>query len=244
METDRLLTSPWINAGDGMDLDAWLVGIATARRLAAGEALFQQGEATGGLYYIREGTVKQVVLSPSGSERQVSVTEPGCIVGEVSALDGGPAQVSAVAMTAVTAWFLPRAEMIRLVRTDGEFALRLMGSLTRKIRVTTKLVSDMSSRPVAEQLACLLHQLARQKGPDRAGTVRVTIAVSHQQLAELLGVSRVTISQGLAALKEQGLIETGHRLIHLLRPAGLRCCGDAPSCITQGPGFRLSEAGD
>lgn len=171
------------------------------------------------------------------------VVGPGCLVGEVGTLDGGPAQVATSAIGEVTVLFVERQGLLEAIARDADLALCLSLSLARKLRATMKLVVDKSFRSVPDQMACLLHQICVQKGPDRAGHPGVTVTMSHQELADALGVSRVAVSQAVAALKERGLVETGHRAVYIPTPARLRCCGLTPMCVPRWrPGMAL--AGD
>lgn len=243
MPTDSLLTSPWILGDDEHDLISRLRPYGAERCFAAGAALFEQGETPAGIFCLLEGSVKYTSLSPEGAERLLMVVGPGCLVGEVGTLDGGPAQVAATAVGEVTALFVERQGLLEAISHDPELALRLSLSLARKLRATMKLVVDKSFRSVSDQMACLLHQICVQKGPDQLGRPGVTVPMSHQELADALGVSRVAVSQAVAALKERGLVETGHRAVYVPQPAHLRCCGLAPMCVSRWrPGMAL--AGD
>jgi CRP/FNR family transcriptional regulator len=215
----------------------------TERRFPAGQVLIEQGQPAPGMFYLIEGRVTHSVLSAAGESRLLAIVEPGCLFGEMAALDGSPTQTRAVAATDGQALFLNARGLAQLIRTDGEFAYHFSLSMARKLRMVVKQVADMTMRPAPDQLSCLLHQMARQKGPDHPGSPRVTLPASHQQLADMLGASRVTVSQGLTALKERGLVETGHRVLYILNPDGLRCCGHSPYCV-KGTGTLATEAGD
>lgn len=233
---DALLTSPWILPYGAIDrtVAERIRPIAEERSFKAGMVLFEQGESVPGLFYLLSGSVKQSAISANGNLRSLFLVGAGCVVGETSAFDGEPSQLETIAVTDVRVLFLSREHVHQLITADPSFARVLLYSVTRKLRAAVKVVSDSTLRPVPEQLACLLHQLARQKGPDQVGCRQVSIAISHQELAELLGVSRVTISQCLAHLRERGLIETGHRVLYVLNPARLRNCGAVPYCIVHG----------
>ncbi len=237
---DALLTSPWIlpchESAPGL-VDR-LIPVAEHREFPVGATLIEQGEYATGIYFLLDGHVKQTVMNPNGTVRALAMIAPGCVIGEAAVLDGEPSQITTTALTRLKCLFLRTEQVHDLIETDPDFVRLLLLTLTRRFRLLSKLVTDTTLRPVPEQLTCLLHQLARQKGPEQKGLRHVTLQVSHQELAEFLGVSRVTISNCLANLKEEGLIETGHRLIHVLEPSRLRCCGESPWCISYQPPAR------
>lgn len=236
----NLVTSPWMNPAD---VSAWLAPrlrpIGMERSIPAGETLLQQGEIPTGLYLLLEGRIKQYVSGPNGEIRSLMFCLPGSLVGEVTGIDGLAAQVTSVTETPVRALYIPRQKFAELLERDVEVAHAVLLSVTRRLRAMVKVLSDATSREVPQQLSCLLHQWSLQHG----GEGRISLAISHQELAELLGVSRVTVSQCLAQLRARGIIETGHREIHVLKPDALRCCGDSPYCLRDGGGDLTDRGG-
>lgn len=234
MPHEQLMTSPWISGDDqGPDCELLLRPHGVEQQYAGGALLFAQGEPCPGLFVVLEGAVKLSVLSGDGAERQLLVLEPGSLVGEASTLDGGASQTTATALGDTLVLFVDQLTVRAQAARDAQLAFALAMALARKLRATVKQVTDKSMRSVPDQVACLLHQFCRQKGPDQAGAGQVTLPLSHQELADSLGVSRVAISQALSALKERGLLETGHRAIYVHDPAQLRCCGEAPFCVAR-----------
>lgn len=230
---ENLQTSPWIVPTEqGIQVLEEIRPWAVAKRYPAGAILYRQGEKIPGLFFITAGTVKRVCLSPGGDERLINIVSSGCPVGEAAVVDGLPSQLTAVAMTDVEVLFVDRQKVFELVRGGGEMGVALLFSMGRQLRALVMQMADSTGRPVPDRLMCLLHHLTRQSGPDRRGSPVVTLKMSQQQLAEMLGVSRVTVSTSLATLKEQGILETGHGMLRILKPSALRTCGGSPHCIS------------
>lgn len=227
----NLVTSPWMNPIEMSGLLAQrLRPIGMERSIPAGETVIRQGEVPDGIYLLLEGRIKQYLSGPNGEIRSLMFCLPGCLIGDVPGIDGLATQVASVAETPVRALYIPRERFAERLAADAELAYVVLLMVTRRLRAMVKALSDATSREVPEQLSCLLHQWSQQ----HAGEGRISLAISHQELAELLGVSRVTVSQCLAQLRARGVIETGHREIHVLKPDALRCCGDSPYCLRDG----------
>lgn len=177
---------------------------AVTLQYRAGSVIVEQGTENRYLFCLLDGVATSSVGNPAGAERMLALLEAGCLFGEMSALDGGLAQVTLRAITDVRLLAVDHDRLHDLLASDCALGRDLLLCATQKLRVATKLVADSSLRSVSERLACLLHHLARQKGPDYPGTSQVTLGFSHQLLANILGVSRVAISQELAELKERG----------------------------------------
>lgn len=205
----------------------------------ADELLVEQGQTLSGLYVLLGGHVKHVTTTPDGNQRLLAVARPVCYIGEEMVLDQQESQYSLVAATDVRALFLSMSDVQRLVLSDHEFSRSLMLSVANKVRVGYKGLID-GSRPVRERFHCLLHHLARQQGPDQAGTTAVSVEGSQQLFADWLGVSRYTITQELAFLKEQAIVEIRRGSVRILSPDRLCCQMDQRYCISKG---RLSHDG-
>lgn len=126
--------------------------------VAAGQALFKQGEATSGLFFIDSGTVRLAGRTPGDGEVELALLGPGEMVGEFSLLDGGPRSASAIAQSAVRAWRVGRERFAALAASGEPGAL---------------LVMDRLRVDVAERTAATIGGIAAALA-DGAGTARPT----------------------------------------------------------------------
>jgi len=187
------------------DADAFLWTGTLGETYESGDVMFSQGAPSGCILYLQQGAIKLSVLSPSGWEGVVAILKPGDFFGE-SALTGQPRFETATAMTASRVLIIPKASMIRLLRTDRAFADYFIAhTLARKIRAEEDLV-DQLCNSCERRLARMLLRLARCGEP--GGPRRVPSTISQSTLASLIGTTRPHVNLLLRKFRERGFIES------------------------------------
>ena len=183
------------------------------RELGKGEQLYGAGDPADTVFRVDQGLVKLGIDAASGRERIVGVAGPGDLIG---ALTPGQRALreSAVALSgSVVVTVVPRNDA-----ADFEPALfRAAGE--QLARVTVAL--EDGELPVPARLARALLRLAERFGqPSEAGSVRLTLPLTHENLAAMIGAARETTTAGLSQLRRLGLLE-GTRGSYRFRPDAL-----------------------
>jgi CRP-like cAMP-binding protein len=110
-----------------------------------GEVVFQQGESSTGVYYLRSGVAKVVVATPDGREITLGYAGPGETIGEMSALEGSSRSATVIAMEPVEAIFIARDAFREAISHTPEAAMRLLQLLVRRLRAVDQMVANMES---------------------------------------------------------------------------------------------------
>jgi len=190
-----------------------------ARTLGRGETLYRAGEPAIASYALEAGLVKLAVLLPSGRERIVGIAGPGDLVGAMTpaTLSYGESAEALGAAVVVRALEPHRAEhAATLARAADAHLARLRHAL------------EETDLPVAARLARTLVRLGDrfgQRGDD--GRVRLTLPLTHDHLAALVGAARETTTATLSELRQRGLLE-GTRGRYQFDPARLRDAAHGP----------------
>jgi CRP-like cAMP-binding protein len=130
---------------------AELMVLSHARRFAAGEAIFRQGDEADGMYLIEVGRVRVSMRLPGDSDLDVAISDAGAVLGEVAMLDGGKRSATAVALEPVIAHFFG-FRMLHALRLDRRpVALRLVRKIAavvgKRIRESVSALGDQITRP-------------------------------------------------------------------------------------------------
>jgi CRP-like cAMP-binding protein len=126
---------------------------------------------------------------------------------------------SAVAIEAAVARSLDSALFARRVGADTVLARAFARGLARRLSALEEELTELAGKSVPGRLVDLLGRLAREHGiaePD--GTLRIGLALTHQELADLIGTSRETLTKELGVLADVGLLRVAHRTITLVQP--------------------------
>ena len=190
-----------------------IASLLIERNFPKHKTIVEEGAPGDYMYIIVEGRVKVTKLSGDGREKILELLEQGDFFGEMSLLDDAPRSASVKAMSAVRILALARNDFIRLLSRSPDLALSVIQELTRRLRQVDEQASSLSFQRVKERTMGLLVRLAREESgqPGR----RKTSVLTHQQIADMIGTSRETVTRVLKVLKEQGWLaqEGKHYLV-------------------------------
>ena len=191
-----------------------IAGRCHTAQFKRGQTIYERGDAGNALHLIRSGQIRFSVVSGDGRELSVRVAKAGEIIGEIAVLDRQPRTATAVALTAVTAHSLPRAEVDRLLLQDPQFARNAIDFLCHRLRDTTDQLELIALYPVEVRLArFLLVALKGQSSGPSGKRIPLELGFSQGELAQLLGASRPKVNLALGILEEAGAIgRTSDRL--------------------------------
>lgn len=120
-----------------------LAGACQERKYSAGSTLIKQGDTGVGLYVITSGTVRITkATDPDKAESDLGTAGPGNVLGEMSLLDDLPRSATVTAVDDVTALLLPVWEFRTTLRNQPNIALRLLSTLSRRLRKAESHIRD------------------------------------------------------------------------------------------------------
>jgi CRP/FNR family cyclic AMP-dependent transcriptional regulator len=181
------------------------------RRYPKHATIVEEGLPGDYMYVIREGRVKVTKASEDGREKIMNFFEGGDFFGEMSLLDQAPRSASVKTLQETRLLALSRKDFLRLLRSSPDLALAVIEELTRRLRETGEQASAMSFQGVKDRTRGLLERIARDD-PD-AGR-RITPALTHQQIADMIGTSRETVTRAVKQLKDESwLQQVGKRYV-------------------------------
>lgn len=186
-----------------------LLASARRRRLAAGDRLFRQGDATSALYVVDSGRIVLVRHTSEGAAVTVHVARAGETFAE-AALFSERYHCDAVADTASSVAVLPRAAVRRALRADPDLADAFMRQMAAQIQALRAALEVRNVRSARERV---LQYLAL--APRHAGEVRLDRPL--KQVAAEIGLTHETLYRALAALEAEGRVSRHGRVIRLAR---------------------------
>ncbi|MGE3663921.1 MAG: Crp/Fnr family transcriptional regulator [Pseudonocardia sp.] len=196
------------------------------RRWPSGASMFLEGERSGTVVFIVSGRVKVFSLTDEGEEILLAVRGPGALLGEVSAVDGGPRSASVAALEPVEAVVLTAAVFVDFLCSHAAAATVLLQLVVARLRDADRKRIEFAAYDIASRVARRLVELAERFGePDDKG-VRITVALSQDELAGWVGASREAVAKALRVLRDRGLVTTGRRTMTVLDLPALRRRGN------------------
>jgi CRP/FNR family cyclic AMP-dependent transcriptional regulator len=182
------------------------------RRFPKNKTIVEEGLTGDYMYVIREGQVKVTKLSSDGREKILELLDAGDFFGEMSLLDSAPRSATVKTMGEARVLALSRSDFLALLSRSPDLAMAVIQELTRRLRQVDEQASSLSFQRVKERTQGVLVRLARGEGEGVA--CRATPPLTHQQIADMIGTSRETVTRVVKGLKQDGwLRQQGKRYL-------------------------------
>lgn len=196
------------------EMQASIIASLTKKRYRQGDTIYPTNRNEPMLFLVKSGSVNIFRPSLLGQEFPVKRIGPGTLFGEMALL--GQSMLGAHAQAAETSEiaFIREEDFERMANAAPEAVLNLMRYLGPKLVEAEKSHEQAAFQPVTARVASKLMSLATSQNQ--------VVGVTHQDLADMLGVYRETVTNAIAELKQDGLIEVGRKRITLLDIPGLQ----------------------
>jgi len=169
------------------------------------------------LFIIKKGQVKVSIVSEEGREVILSLLGSGSVFGELSLLDGKPRSANVVAIEETELIMLRRADFVQLIYKVPQIATSLLAELASRLRRTDRQIEGLALLDVTSRISETLLQLAGDQGVETTDGILIQNRPTHQELANMSGTTRETVSRVLKRLESQGYISCKGRTITILR---------------------------
>jgi CRP/FNR family transcriptional regulator, cyclic AMP receptor protein len=194
----------------------------TQEEIRRRRVIYLPGDPGTSVFFANGGRIKISRVTRDGKELTLAYRGPGELFGELCLVDGGPRQEMAEAMENALITEVPREEFEKLLESHPLMGARLVKILCERRKELETKIEDLVYRDVNAKLAELLLQLGEDYGVDDARGTLLAIKVTHQEMANLIGSTRETVSLTLSQFKRKKLITTEGRKIILADREGLR----------------------
>ena len=180
---------------------AELVGLGHLVQYEPDTLIFDKGDPGDCLYAILKGQVGIHTSSVDGKMMTLNLLDAGKVLGEIALIDGKPRTASATAQRPTELFRIDRGAFIPFLERHPRLAIRLMGVLCDRLRWVSENIEDAVFHDVPRRLARRLLQLADAYGQPTPAGLRINQAMSQENLASMLGVTREMVNKSLKALK-------------------------------------------
>jgi len=169
--------------------------------------ILMEEEAGTALFVIIKGKVKVSRTSGDGREVILSILGESDFFGEMAILDGLNRSASVTAIEQSELFIIQRNEFIDLLRNHPEVSISLLQELTTRLRAADMKIKSLSLKDAEGKVATVILQIADDIGKIKHGIVEIEKLPLQQDLANMAGTSRETISRTLHSFAKKGLIE-------------------------------------
>lgn len=211
--------APRTDASDALRLSppvqAALLAVAHRRTLAQGDSLFLKGSMPDALFGVVQGTLRVSVTGASGREAVIAVLQPGHWFGEVSLLVGQERVYDTFATEPTEMAVVSAPDFHHLIASSFEIHMAFTRLIGLRLRQALRWIDDAILSPLPVRLAQRILALAQLGSGE-------PLAVSQEDLAMMLGVSRQSVNRQLKLWEDAGLLRLEYKRIALRAPDALQ----------------------
>jgi CRP/FNR family transcriptional regulator len=187
---------------------ARLTAVAHRREFEKGAMLFSEGDASDSLYTVVTGRVKVFKVTPRGSDVILEIFGPGDSVGAVAVYESRAYPASAVALEPTTCLLIPRQAFFALLETQPTLVRGLLVGLTHRLVELTNRLAELSGGRVEARLARFILKLANDMGQPRPEGVFIPLALSRQEIADMIGTTIETSIRIMSRWGKEDVVRT------------------------------------
>lgn len=181
--------------------------IGTRKNYLKNDVILMEDEVGTALFVIVTGKVKVARTSGDGREVILTILSESDFFGEMAILDGQTRSATVVATEDTELFLIQRNDFINLLKEYPEVAISLLQELTKRLRSADAKIKALSLKDAEGKVATVLLQLADDVGRIKQGKVEIEKLPLQQDLANMAGTSRETISRTIHSFAKKGLVE-------------------------------------
>ena len=203
---DLLRQVPLFSGLDEEDIQS-LIGAVTRRKYPRDAVIFFESDPGDAMFMIIAGRVKVTILSDDGREIILSILSDRDFFGEMALLDNEPRSATAIAVQDTEVAVIHQKDFLSIVEKRPRVAINLLSALSDRLRKANHQIGSLALLDVYGRVAGVLLEMASDTGIRlKDGRIRFR-RPTHQEIANMIGATRETVSRTISDLHRQGYIE-------------------------------------
>jgi CRP/FNR family transcriptional regulator len=174
-----------------------------------GAVLFVEGQSPRGIFVLCKGRVKLSMCAKDGKTLIMKIVEPGEVLGLSSTIGGKPYEVAAETLDPCQVNFVKREDFLRFLKEHSDVCLQVAVQLSENYNTACREIKSLGlAHSATEKLAKLLLDWSARNGEAAKAEPRVTLGLTHDEMAQVIGTSRETVTRLLADLKKRQVVQS------------------------------------
>jgi CRP/FNR family cyclic AMP-dependent transcriptional regulator len=193
-----------------------------------GAVLFVEGQAPRGIFVLCKGRVKLSICSTDGKTLILKIAEGGEVLGLSATVGGNPYELTAETIDPCQVNFVKRDDFLRFLKDYPEACMRVAEQLSEKYNAACREIRALGlSHSAAEKLAKLLLDWSAKGGEGSKSEPRIKLALTHEEIAQMIGTSRETVTRLFAEMKKQEIVLAKGSTLVIQNKAALKALATA-----------------
>ncbi|VEF46785.1 Crp/Fnr family transcriptional regulator [Bacillus freudenreichii] len=185
------------------------------------QIVFRQGDPLNFVYLVKEGRVRTTISDDKGQEKTVLIFSAGTILGGESAVKRSPYGVTAITNNECILACMPFEDFLKRIEESHHLTLKVSHYLAELLMRVTYQIKEVSFLNSDERVIAHLLKLADRFGLQTESGIKISIPFTHQEMADLIAVSRVSVSRIMSVLSKEGILERKNGYFYIKDKAAL-----------------------
>lgn len=187
-----------------------------SRYFEAGQLILLEESSGEQCFFVTKGSVKITRLSKEGREVILAIINDGDFFGEMSLLDGESRSANVIALENTEVLTLNRNHFLHVLKEYPQIAIQLLKEMALRLRKSDRQIASLSLSAAEKRIAMCILRIADEQGVIQKGHVSIPKAPIQQDIANMSGTSRETVSRAFKLLEKEGFLQRNGRelIIH------------------------------
>lgn len=199
------IISPWIEVNE-TDW-SYITSDLKPKKYKKNEVVFYQDSMTEYVYLIKNGRIRLDIYSLTGEEKTLFIAGKGLFIGDLSPIDTIPNICRATASIDSEVYLILKSDFLKHLHTNIKFAVDLLYINSKKIRFLAETVKQLSFNNASYRVCYALVHLANQYSTLTKEGYKLDMKFTHQEMANLTGLSRVSVSNIISDLQAKAILK-------------------------------------
>lgn len=170
--------------------------------------LLEEGQLPEGIFVLLKGAVKLFVSLRGGKTLILRVVQSGEVLGLSATMSSRPAEYTAETLSPTQFLYVPRKDFLQLLDLHPEICISVVEVLSHQLREAVNMIHYSSgSQPAVEKLGDLLEAWIEENGEVTDRGIELKLPLTQEEIGQMIGVSRETVSRLLSEFEDQGILE-------------------------------------
>ncbi len=187
-----------------------------SRNYEPGKFIFLEDSEGEQCFFVVQGSVKVTRLSTDGREVILAMLNEGEFFGEMALLDGESRSANVIALEQTEVLTLNRDDFLVVLHDYPQIAIQLLKEMAHRLRKSDRQIASLSLSDAEKRIALCIIRFADEQGVIRRGQVNIPRVPIQQDIANMAGTSRETVSRAINLLEKEHLIKRNGRELLIL----------------------------
>jgi CRP/FNR family transcriptional regulator len=190
--------------------------VTLERKYSKNGVIFSDGEPGEGFHYVKTGKVKIVKLAADGREHIINILGPSDVFAEVLLFNKGPYPATAIAVEDSCIGIIRNSELEKVIIKHPHVAMNIIQVMSKKLLFIQQKVKSLAFSDSYAKVAQTVENLAFRYGRESQRGLEFDIDITRQDIANLAGTTRETVSRIFSAMKKEKVLDWDERRIVIL----------------------------